>query len=85
MAQVQGTRFSEPQTNALAMALQPLATKEDLKGLATKEDLSGAVGVLRNDLEGLRKDLEALRVDLRWVGGAIGLTVLTEAVIRLFS
>ena len=70
------------------MALQPLATKEDLKGLATKEDLSGAVGVLRNDLEGLRKDLEALRVDLRWmkwVGGAIGLTVLTEAVIRLFS
>ena len=71
--------FTEPQTNALAMALEPLATKEDL---------SGAVGLLRNDLEGLRKDLEVLRVDLRWmkwVGGAIGLTVLTEMVSGFFS
>ena len=80
--------FTEPQTNALAMALEPLATKEDLKGLATKEDLSGAVGGLRNDLDGLRKDVEVLRVELRWmkwVGGAISLAVLAELASGLFA
>ena len=80
--------FTEPQTNAFAMALEPLATKEDLKGLATKEDLNGAVGALRNDLEGLRKDLEVLRVEMRWmkwVGGAIGLAVLAELASGLFA
>lgn len=59
-----------------------------LKPLETKEDVSGAVGVLRNDLEGLRRDLEVLRVALRWmkwVGGAIGLTVLAELVSGSFS
>ncbi len=64
--------FNEPQTNALAMALEPLATKEDLKGV----------------LEVLRKDMEVLRTDLRWVkwvGGAIGLAVLAELVSGFFS
>ena len=64
--------FTEPQTNALAMALEPLATKEDLKGV----------------VEALRKDLEVLRVDLRWmkwVGGAIGVAALAELVSGLFS
>ncbi len=78
--------FTEPQTNALAMALEPLATKEDL--LATKRDLKGVLEVLRKDLEALRKDLEALRIDLRWmkwVGGAIGLAVLAELVSGFFS
>ena len=67
------------------MALEPL---EALEPLATKEDPSGVIGVLRTDLGGLRKDLEVLRVDLRWmkwVGGAIGLTVLTEIVSGFFS
>ncbi|MDE0188767.1 MAG: hypothetical protein OXN80_06680 [bacterium] len=64
--------FTEPQTNALAMALEPLATKEELKGL----------------LEVLRKDLEVLRTDqrwMKWLGGAIGLTVLAEVVSGFFS
>lgn len=64
--------FTEAQTNALAMALEPLATKEDLKGV----------------LEVLRKDMEVLRTDLRWmkwVGGAIGVAVLAEMVGGLFS
>ena len=72
--------FTEPQTNALAMALEPLATKEDLKGLATKEDLKGVA-------EALRKDLEVLRIEMRWmkwVGGAIGLAVLAELVSGVF-
>ncbi len=63
----------------MAIALEPLATKEDL---------SGAIGVLRTDLGGLRKDLAVLRVELRWmkrVGGASGLTVLTKVVSGLFS
>ena len=71
--------FTEPQTNALALALEPLATKEDL--LATKEELKGL-------LEVLRKDLDTLRVDVRWmkwVGGAIGLAVLAELVSGYFS
>ena len=73
--------FTEPQTNALAMALEPLATKEDLKGLATKEDLKGVA-------EALRKDLEVLRLEMRWmkwVGGAIGLAVLAELVSGVFA
>ena len=64
--------FTEAQTDALAMALEPLATKEDL-------------GVM---LDALRKDLEVLRHDLRWmkwVGGAIGLAVLAELVSGFFS
>ncbi len=43
--------FAEPQMNALAMALEPLATKEDLKGV----------------VEVIRYDLEAIRNDLRWI------------------
>ncbi len=73
--------FTEPQTNALAMALEPLATKEDLKALATKEDLKGVA-------EALRKDLEVLRIEMRWmkwVGGAIGLAVLAELVSGVFA
>ena len=73
--------FTEPQTNALAMALEPLATKEDLKALATKEDLKDVA-------EALRKDLEVLRVEMRWmkwVGGAIGLAVLAELVSGVFA
>lgn len=73
--------FTEPQTIALAMALEPLATKEDLKGLATKEDLKGVA-------EALRKDLEVLRIEMRWmkwVGGAIGLAVLAELVSGVFA
>ena len=64
--------FTEPQTNALAMALEPLATKEDLKGV----------------VEAVRKDLEVLRIELRWmkwVGGAIGLAVLAELVSGVFA
>ena len=64
--------FTEPQTNALAMALEPLATKEDLKSFA----------------EAVRKDLEVLRIDLRWmkwIGGAIGVAVLAELIGGFFS
>ena len=57
--------FTEAQTNALAMALEPLATKEDLKSM---------VEVLRNDLRWMK-----------WVGGAIGLTVLAELVSGFYS
>ena len=70
--------FTGPQTNALAMALEPLATKEDL--LAVKEELKG-------DLTEIRGDLTALSIDVRWmkwVGGAIGLAVLAELVSGLF-
>ena len=80
--------FTEPQTNALAMALEPLATKEDLRLLATKEDLLLTNGDLKSALEALRKDLEALRIDqrwMKWVGGAIGVAVLAELVSGLFS
>ena len=63
--------FSEAQTNALAMALEPLATREDL--LATREDLKAAVAVLHNDLQWMN-----------WVGGAIGLAVLAELVSGFF-
>ena len=64
--------FTEAQTNALAMALEPLATKEDL----------------RDVLEAFRKDLEVLRLDLRWmkwIGGAIGVSVMAELVGGFFS
>jgi len=71
--------FTEPQTNALAMALEPLATKEDL--LATKEELKGVLEVLRKDLEVLRTDQRWMK----WLGGAIGLTVLAEVVSGFFS
>ncbi|MDE0131814.1 MAG: hypothetical protein OXQ32_06070 [bacterium] len=64
--------FTEPQTNALAMALEPLATKEDL--LATKEELKGVLEVLRTDQRWMK-----------WLGGAIGLTVLAEVVSGFFS
>jgi len=47
------------------MALEPLATKEDLKSM---------VEVLRNDLRWMK-----------WVGGAIGLTVLAELVSGFYS
>jgi len=57
--------FTEAQTNALAMALEPLATKEDLKSM----------------VEGLRNDLRWMK----WVGGAIGLTVLAELVSGFYS
>lgn len=63
--------FTESQTNALAMALEPLVTKENLQG---------AVEVLRKDLEVLRNDLRWMK----WVGGAIGLAVLAELVSGLF-
>lgn len=75
--------FTKAQTNALALALEPLATKEDLRLLATKEDLLLTKGDLKSALEALRKDLEALRIDQRWMkwaGGAIGLAVLAELV-----
>jgi len=47
------------------MALEPLATKEDLKSM----------------VEGLRNDLRWMK----WVGGAIGLTVLAELVSGFYS
>ncbi|MDE0120573.1 MAG: hypothetical protein OXS33_02435 [bacterium] len=71
--------FTKPQTNALAMALEPLATKEDL--LALKEDLKGDLAVLRGDVTEIRIDIRWMK----WVGGAIGLTVLAELVSGLFS
>ncbi len=70
--------FTEAQTNALAMALEPLVTKEDLQGVAE---------ALRNDLAAFRNELAVLRNDLRWmkwVGGAIGLAVLAELASRFF-
>ena len=77
--------FTGPQTNALAMALEPLTTKEDL--LAVKEELKGDLAELRGDLTEIRGDLTALSIDVRWmkwVGGAIGLAVLAELVSGLF-
>ena len=64
--------FTEPRTNAMAMALEPLATKEDLQGVA----------------EALRKNVEVLRIELRrmkWVGGAIGVAVPADLVSGFFS
>ncbi len=63
--------FTEAQTNALALALEPLATKEDLRAVEAA----------------LRNDMAVLHIDLRWmkwIGGAIGLAVLAELVGRLF-
>lgn len=77
--------FTEAQTNALAMALEPLVTKEDLQGVA--EVLRNDLAVLRNDLAVLRNDQTVFRNDLRWmkwVGGAIGMAVLAELVSRFF-
>jgi len=77
--------FTDPQTNALAMALEPLATKEDL--LAVKEELKGDLADIRGDLTALRGDLTALSIDVRWmkwVGGAIGLAVLAEMISGFF-
>ena len=70
--------FTEAQTNALALALEPLATKEDLRAVEA---------ALRNDMVVLRNDMAVLHIDLRWmkwIGGAIGLAVLAELVGRLF-
>ena len=64
--------FTKAQTNALAMALEPLATREDLRQMA--QDLTNMVEVLRNDLRWIK-----------WVGGAIGLAVLAELVSGLFA
>ena len=70
--------FTEAQTNALALALEPLATKEDLRNVAE---------MLRNDMAALRNDMAVLRTDLRWmkwVGGAVCLAVLAELVSGFF-
>ena len=78
--------FTEAQTNALVMALEPLATKEDLRSFS--EALRGDLGTLRGDLEALRSDVAVLRNDFRWmkwVGGAIGVAVLTEMVSGFFT
>ena len=113
--------FTEVQTTALVMALEPLATKEDLRVLSAElrgdlaamrkdhEGFRGDLAVMRKDHEGFRGDLEALRGDLavmrkdhegfrgdlavirndmrwmKWVGGAIGIAVLTEILSGSFS
>lgn len=74
--------FTKAQANALVMGLEPLATKEDL------EALRGDLEALRGDVGGLRGDLAVMGNDLRWmkwVGGAIGIAVLTELVSGSFS
>ncbi len=63
--------FTEAQTNALAMALEPLATREDLRAM---------VEMVRCDVEMVRNDLRWMK----WVGGAIGVAVLAELVRGLF-
>lgn len=81
-AALQEAGFAEAQTNALVMALEPLATKEDLAGLRKDHE------VFRGELAGVREDLAVIRNDLRWmkwVGGAIGIAVLTELVSGSFS
>ena len=75
------------------MALEPLATKEDLRVLSAEvrgdlaamrkdhEGLRGDLVAMRKDHEGFRGDLAVMRNDMRWmkwVGGAIGIAVLTE-------
>ena len=116
--------FTGTQTNALAAALEPLATKDgqavlrgdvtelrsdvtelrsdvtqlqgdvtQLRGDVTQlrsdvTQLQGDVTELRGDVTELRSDLAVLCVDVRWmkwVGGAIGLTVLAEMVSGFFS
>ena len=95
--------FTGTQTNALAAALEPLATKDGqavLRGDVTElrsdvtelrsdvTQLQGDVTELRGDVTELRSDLAVLCVDVRWmkwVGGAIGLTVLAEMVSGFFS
>ena len=95
--------FTGTQTNALAAALEPLATKDGqavLRGDVTElrsdvtelrsdvTQLQGDVTELRSDVTELRSDLAVLCVDVRWmkwVGGAIGLTVLAEMVSGFFS
>ncbi|MYH05106.1 MAG: hypothetical protein F4194_01270 [Acidimicrobiia bacterium] len=102
--------FTGTQTNALAAALEPLATKDgqavlrgdltELQGDVTElrsdvtelrsdvTQLQGDVTELRGDVTELRSDLAVLCVDVRWmkwVGGAIGLTVLAEMVSGFFS
>ncbi len=77
--------FTEAQTNALAIALEPFATREDLRSMV--EELRHDVEELRHDVGVLRHDMGVLRNDLRWmkwVGGAIGVAVLTEMVSSLF-
>ena len=66
--------FTEIQTGALTVAFEPLATKEDMTILQDRlTALSNQVAVLHNDMRWMK-----------WIGGAVGITVLAELVSRVF-